>query len=168
MLIDKLLANVHGAPSPMTTRRAVIRLSDPPAEVTLDSVRLSLDGVVEFTREYEGADSVSCVRACTQLTILERMKRKIVADAPLYYDKPEQTIGRLHEIYSRFVKIKNLNKKKCVTCCCSGVRRQHPDVFATLTWNRLLGCCYSAARRCCCSTGSWTRPRLALARRCRS
>lgn len=40
------------------------------------------------------------------------MKRKIAADAPQYYDKPDQTIGRLHEVYSRFVKIKNLNKKK--------------------------------------------------------
>lgn len=39
------------------------------------------------------------------------MKRKIAADAPQYYDKPHETIARLHEMYSRFVKIKNLNKK---------------------------------------------------------
>lgn len=55
----------------------------------------------------------------SQLTILEKMKRKIAADAPQFYDRPEQTIGRLHEIYSRFVKIKNLNKKKCVAAPCA-------------------------------------------------
>lgn len=43
VLIDKLLTNVHGAPSPMTTRRAVIRLSDATSEVNVDSVSVSAE-----------------------------------------------------------------------------------------------------------------------------
>ncbi|KAF1332532.1 Gamma-tubulin complex component, partial [Globisporangium splendens] len=82
VLIDKLLTAVHGAPSAITTRRAVIRLSDATAEVNVDS-----------------------------LTILEKMKRKIGANEASHYEKPHETIAKLHELYSRFVKIKNVNKK---------------------------------------------------------
>uniref|UniRef100_K3WEA1 Uncharacterized protein n=1 Tax=Globisporangium ultimum (strain ATCC 200006 / CBS 805.95 / DAOM BR144) TaxID=431595 RepID=K3WEA1_GLOUD len=82
VLIDKLLTAVHGAPSAITTRRVVIRLSDATAEANADS-----------------------------LTILEKMKRKIGANEASHYEKPHETIAKLHELYSRFVKIKNVNKK---------------------------------------------------------
>lgn len=39
VLVDKLLASVHGAPSAITTRRAVVRLHDSIGQHAVDSVR---------------------------------------------------------------------------------------------------------------------------------
>lgn len=40
LLVDKLLASVHGSPSAITTRRAVVRLHDSVGPVAIDAVRL--------------------------------------------------------------------------------------------------------------------------------
>ncbi|KAG6622385.1 Gamma-tubulin complex component 3 [Phytophthora cinnamomi] len=83
VLVDKLLAKVHGAPSAITTRRTVVRLHDAVAGAA-------------------PADSFS---------VLEKIKRKVAADAPQFYANSQETLTRLHEVYSRFVKFKNLDKK---------------------------------------------------------
>jgi hypothetical protein len=41
LLVDKLLSSVHGSPSAITTRRAVVRLHDSVGPVAIDAVRLS-------------------------------------------------------------------------------------------------------------------------------
>lgn len=43
--------------------------------------------------------------------MLEKIKRKITADSPLYYDRPHEAVTRLNELYSRFVRYKNVDKK---------------------------------------------------------
>ncbi|RLN86702.1 hypothetical protein BBJ28_00010445 [Nothophytophthora sp. Chile5] len=89
VLVDKLLVNVHGAPSAITTRRTVVRLHDAMYDISVDSVR--------------------CV-----FSVLEKIKRKITADAPQFYANSQDSITRLNEVYSRFVKFKNLDKKTYV------------------------------------------------------
>lgn len=49
-----------------------------------------------------------------QLSVLEKMKRKISTDSPLYYDRPHEAVTRLNELYSRFVRYRNVDKKPCV------------------------------------------------------
>ncbi|ETL96722.1 hypothetical protein, variant 4 [Phytophthora nicotianae] len=83
VLVDKLLAKVHGAPSAITTRRTVVRLHD----------------------------AVSNAPQTDAFSILEKIKRKIAADAPQFYTDSQETVTRLNEVYSRFVKFKNLDKK---------------------------------------------------------
>ncbi|KAF1775775.1 Gamma-tubulin complex component protein [Phytophthora cactorum] len=83
VLVDKLLAKVHGAPSAITTRRTVVRLHD----------------------------AVSTVQQTDAFSVLEKIKRKIATDAPQFYADSQDTVTRLNEVYSRFVKFKNLDKK---------------------------------------------------------
>ncbi|KAG6969218.1 hypothetical protein JG688_00005401 [Phytophthora aleatoria] len=83
VLVDKLLAKVHGAPSAITTRRTVVRLHD----------------------------AVSTVPQTDAFSVLEKIKRKIATDAPQFYADSQDTVTRLNEVYSRFVKFKNLDKK---------------------------------------------------------
>ncbi|KAE8907784.1 Gamma-tubulin complex component 3 [Phytophthora fragariae] len=83
VLVDKLLAKVHGAPSAITTRRTVVRLHD----------------------------AVSVAPATDSFSVLEKIKRKIATDAPQFYASSQETVTRLNEVYSRFVKFKNLDKK---------------------------------------------------------
>ncbi|KAI9923317.1 hypothetical protein PsorP6_002031 [Peronosclerospora sorghi] len=83
VLVDKLLIKVHGKPSPMTTRRAVIQLHD----------------------------SMSVIPEIDASLVLEKMKRKIALDSERYYKNPHETVERLNEIYSRVVKFKNLDRK---------------------------------------------------------
>jgi hypothetical protein len=47
--------------------------------------------------------------------VLEKMKRKISTDSPLYYDKPHEAVTRLNELYSRFVRYRNVDKKPYVS-----------------------------------------------------
>jgi len=47
--------------------------------------------------------------------VLEKMKRKISTDSPLYYDKPHEAVTRLNELYSRFVRYRNVDKKLYVS-----------------------------------------------------
>ncbi|KAG1703735.1 hypothetical protein DVH05_006750 [Phytophthora capsici] len=81
VLVDKLLAKVHGAPSAITTRRTVVRLHDAASGGPTDA-----------------------------FSVLEKIKRKVTADTQLY-GNAQETITRLNEVYSRFVKFKNLDKK---------------------------------------------------------
>lgn len=46
--------------------------------------------------------------------MLEKIKRKIATDAPQFYPNSQETVTRLNEVYSRFVKFKNLDKKTYV------------------------------------------------------
>uniref|UniRef100_A0AAV1UE44 Spindle pole body component n=1 Tax=Peronospora matthiolae TaxID=2874970 RepID=A0AAV1UE44_9STRA len=84
MLVEKLLAKVHGSPSAATTRRTVVRLHK----------------------------SVSSTPQTDVFSVLEKIKRKVAADA-LQDDgvSPAETVTQLHEVFSRFVKLKNLDKK---------------------------------------------------------
>ncbi|KAI9997629.1 hypothetical protein PInf_001560 [Phytophthora infestans] len=83
VLVDKLLGKVHGAPSAITTRRTVVRLHD----------------------------AVSTAPQTDAFSVLEKIKRKIATDAPQFYADSHETVTRLNEVYSRFVKFKNLDKK---------------------------------------------------------
>ncbi|KAG3120953.1 Gamma-tubulin complex component 3 [Phytophthora idaei] len=83
VLVDKLLAKVHGAPSAITTRRTVVQLHD----------------------------AVSTVPQTDAFSVLEKIKRKIATDAPQFYADSQDTVTRLNEVYSCFVKFKNLDKK---------------------------------------------------------
>lgn len=43
--------------------------------------------------------------------MLEKIKRKIATDSQQFYGNSQETVTRLNEVYSRFVKFKNLDKK---------------------------------------------------------
>lgn len=43
--------------------------------------------------------------------MLEKIKRKIATDSPLYFDKPNDAVTQLNELYSRFVRYRNVDKK---------------------------------------------------------
>uniref|UniRef100_M4BDP4 Gamma tubulin complex component protein N-terminal domain-containing protein n=1 Tax=Hyaloperonospora arabidopsidis (strain Emoy2) TaxID=559515 RepID=M4BDP4_HYAAE len=78
MLVEKLLAKVHGSPSAAITRRTVVRLHEP-------------------------------VSSTPQTDVI---KRKVAADAQQVNGvSPAETVTQLHEVFSRFVKLKNLDKK---------------------------------------------------------
>ncbi|TDH65446.1 hypothetical protein CCR75_004048 [Bremia lactucae] len=82
-LVGKLLNKIYGAPSSMTTRRTVVRL----------------------------IDSMATAQQTDALTVLEKIKRKISADATQFYSDSQATVMKLNEVYSRFVRLKNLDNK---------------------------------------------------------
>ncbi|CAH0492198.1 unnamed protein product [Peronospora farinosa] len=83
VLVEKLLAKIHGASSAGTTRRTVVRLQD----------------------------AISIAPETDAFAVLEKIKRKITTDSQQFYDNSHETMTRLNEVYSRFVKFKNLDKK---------------------------------------------------------
>ncbi|POM68539.1 Gamma-tubulin complex component [Phytophthora palmivora] len=82
VLVDKLLTKVHGAPSAITTRRTVVRLHE----------------------------AVSVAPQTDAFSVLEKIKRKVMMDTQ-FYGNAQDTVTRLNEVYSRFVKFRNLDKK---------------------------------------------------------
>ncbi|DBA01156.1 TPA: hypothetical protein N0F65_002291, partial [Lagenidium giganteum] len=81
-IAGRLVQRIHGAPTSLTTRRVLLRLSDAPPAGEVDS-----------------------------LVVLEKIKRKVVTDSVPYHPNPQRSIAQLHDVYGRFVKYKNINKK---------------------------------------------------------
>ncbi|TMW63630.1 hypothetical protein Poli38472_002571 [Pythium oligandrum] len=81
--VDELLRRVHGSPTPLLQRRTMVTIADSPASET----------------------------PVDPLAVLEKIKRRIQADAEQYLDQPHVMISSLHEHYSRFVKLPGFNKK---------------------------------------------------------
>jgi hypothetical protein len=75
--------------------------------------------------------------------VLEKIKRKIATD-PQYHANSQETVTRLNEVYSRFVKFKNLDKKT-YDVCLRVVQVKYLTV--PVRFLDLVG------RRCCCCTG---------------
>ncbi|CAI5726815.1 unnamed protein product [Hyaloperonospora brassicae] len=115
-LVEKLLSKVHsGSPSAVVARRTAVRLQE----------------------------AVSSTPQTDVFTVLEKIKRKIAADSqPASGVFLSETVTQLHEVFSRFVKLKNLDKKTEALLLLYGLMhsvalptynedvRRHPDVAA--------------------------------------